>query len=417
MKKWKHNFGNKIFESANFGRTIMKKRKLLVLTSMAIVITIIFSVSMPYTYASSSSTDISALRNQENVYTQKLNEAKKVLSDKTNQKVSEETIKSSYEAQAQIVQSQIDNLTNQLNDLNSTIAQNDTSINNLQSDINKNMDSLKQMIRTNYMLGEASNTELLLGASNIYDFLSKYQIVESLTKHQNDLMDTLKNEQTVCVATKSANVQSENDLALTNSQLGSKRVELANDITQKTASIKQLTTDVATSKSTIDAYTADLNAVNDKIDNASKNSVGAFVGGVFAWPVPGYSLITSPFGMRTNPITHLWSLHTGIDISGPAVFGKPIVAANDGVVKLANNTTDGAYGRYVLIDHGGGFMTFYGHCDTIAVSVGQKVSKGQTIATVGNTGWSTGAHLHFEIRIPVNGVTTPVNPMNYYTKN
>ena len=121
----------------------------------------------------------------------------------------------------------------------------------------------------------------------------------------------------------------------------------------------------------------------------------------FRWPLPGYSTITSGFGSRWG------SNHTGIDISGGGVYGSPIVAAEAGTVVVA--ATHWSYGNYVIVDHGGGYTTLYAHMSSIGCSVGDYVTKGQTIGYVGSTGESTGPHLHFEVRI--NG--TAQNPQNY----
>lgn len=128
-----------------------------------------------------------------------------------------------------------------------------------------------------------------------------------------------------------------------------------------------------------------------------------------AWPVPGYTRITSNYGMRTHPITGIYKLHTGVDLGAP--MGANFVAANDGVVTKAGY--NGAYGNMVIIDHGGGISTLYAHGSEILVTVGQTVKKGDVILKVGSTGYSTGAHAHFEVR--VNGQV--VNPLPYITTN
>ena len=111
--------------------------------------------------------------------------------------------------------------------------------------------------------------------------------------------------------------------------------------------------------------------------------------------------------MRTHPITGVYKLHTGCDIGAP--MGASFVAANDGVVKKASYNS--AYGNMVIIDHGGGISTLYAHGSKILVEEGQTVTRNQEILKVGSTGYSTGAHAHFEVRI--NGVVT--DPMPYIT--
>lgn len=126
-------------------------------------------------------------------------------------------------------------------------------------------------------------------------------------------------------------------------------------------------------------------------------------GGQLSWPVSGP--VTSGFGMRVDPVTHQYQLHAGIDIG--AGYGAPVGAADDGTVIYAG--TMSGYGRVVVIDHGGGLSTLYGHLSAYGVAKGQEVSRGSQIANVGCTGFCTGPHLHFEVR--VNG--DPVDPMPY----
>lgn len=122
----------------------------------------------------------------------------------------------------------------------------------------------------------------------------------------------------------------------------------------------------------------------------------------------GLSLIRPVSGTVTSRFGSRWgSTHKGIDIGAPK--GTPIKAAASGTVTVSSYGYNGGYGNYVIISHGNGIQTVYGHCNTLKVTVGQKVSQGEVIATVGNTGRSTGNHLHLEIR--VNGVAQ--NPQNY----
>jgi murein DD-endopeptidase MepM/ murein hydrolase activator NlpD len=126
-------------------------------------------------------------------------------------------------------------------------------------------------------------------------------------------------------------------------------------------------------------------------------------GGAFAWPAPGP--VTSPFGFRVHPIFGDRRLHTGVDISAP--YGATVIAAESGVVAYVG--TMSGYGNVVAIDHGGGVATTYNHLSAFSVGSGQQVSRGTPVGAVGCTGYCTGPHLHFEVRL--NG--TPVDPMPY----
>lgn len=126
--------------------------------------------------------------------------------------------------------------------------------------------------------------------------------------------------------------------------------------------------------------------------------------GQLAYPLPN-AVVTSRFGFRTHPIFGTRRLHAGIDFRGAT--GTPVLAAASGIVVSAGGR--GGYGNTVVVDHGGSLATLYAHQSRLAVAGGDRVQRGQVIGTVGSTGFSTGPHLHFEVR--VNG--TPVDPLNY----
>ena len=121
------------------------------------------------------------------------------------------------------------------------------------------------------------------------------------------------------------------------------------------------------------------------------------------WPVKGW--VTSEFGYRVDPFTGRQELHEGLDIA--ARLGTPVVAPADGIVIYARY--ERSFGNTIIIDHGYGFSTLYGHLSEIYVRPGDRVKRGQVIGAVGNTGRSTGPHLHYEVR--KNGV--PVDPRDY----
>jgi murein DD-endopeptidase MepM/ murein hydrolase activator NlpD len=125
--------------------------------------------------------------------------------------------------------------------------------------------------------------------------------------------------------------------------------------------------------------------------------------GQFIWPIDGR--VTSPFGYRIHPIFKIRKMHTGVDISGSS--GTPIRAGDTGVVIYAG--WRGGYGKTVIISHGGGLTSLYAHMSSISASVGQAVARGDVVGKVGSTGYSTGPHLHFEVRVDGG----PVNPLNY----
>lgn len=142
--------------------------------------------------------------------------------------------------------------------------------------------------------------------------------------------------------------------------------------------------------------------VVEESSSVSKSSSGSSASGTFCWPVPYTHSISSYYEWR-------WGrMHNGIDIASGGISGQPIVASDGGTVIQAGDKGDG-YGNYVIIDHGNGYKTLYGHCSSLAVSYGQYVSQGETIGYVGSTGNSTGPHLHFEIIYNSN----KLNPLQF----
>ncbi|MBQ9994090.1 MAG: M23 family metallopeptidase [Clostridia bacterium] len=178
-------------------------------------------------------------------------------------------------------------------------------------------------------------------------------------------------------------------------------VEVSRNII-KTETIKEPVTEVyvvGTKKTTTTRYSSN----KGSFSHTAKDDGSVVGSGRFSWPLPGVTTVSSRYGYR-------WGrLHSGIDISCGGVYGRTIVAADSGTVTAVKNSPSG-YGLHVIISHGNGYSTLYAHCSSVSVSAGQRVSKGQAIAKVGNSGRSTGPHLHFEIR--VNGKAK--NPMNWY---
>ncbi|GHU80494.1 hypothetical protein FACS1894191_5890 [Clostridia bacterium] len=144
------------------------------------------------------------------------------------------------------------------------------------------------------------------------------------------------------------------------------------------------------------------------VGTGATGDISVIAGGIYIWPSAVSDTITSYFGDRINPVTGSPDNHTGIDIS--AGFGTAVFAAADGKVITASYDADG-YGHYIVIDHGGGNRTLYGHMSRRDAGVGETVTQGQIIGFVGSTGMSTGSHLHFETF--VNG--TRVDPLLYYS--
>ena len=294
-------------------------------------------------------------------------------------------------------------------------------------DINQNYELLKQRLRASYMSDGASTLDLLMGAKSFGEFLSQNEMTRKIAEHDQEILVNLREEQAGLEydleelerakagleESKAELEQSRASLEETRGAVNSKKSELDRLYQSSSNQIAELSSLEAELEANIAAYqkkAQDMEAEIQRIYASLKTTTAEYVGGDFSWPLSGFSNITSYYGWRFNG----QDFHTGIDISGGGIYGAPIYAANSGTVVVAqrNYTAGYSYGMYVIIDHGGGYTTLYGHCSSLSVSEGQTVSAGQQIANVGSTGWSTGPHLHFEIR--VNGQST--DPLGYFQK-
>jgi murein DD-endopeptidase MepM/ murein hydrolase activator NlpD len=184
--------------------------------------------------------------------------------------------------------------------------------------------------------------------------------------------------------------------------LADTEARLDSTVSSLTTQIAQDEADYAAESAAVTSFLQSLPAAGGT--SGSDGGGGGGGSGTFLRPVPGS--ISSGFGYRTDPVTGAQAFHAGIDLAAPC--GTPIKAAGNGTVVLVGWDPSG-YGNYVVINHGGGLATLYGHQSAVAAANGQVVTAGQVIGYVGSTGKSTGCHLHFEVR--VNG--NPVNPLGY----
>lgn len=321
--------------------------------------------------------------------------------------------KNQLDGQINNTQQQINVLTSKIDLLNSMIAENEQRIAELEENIDQNYEVFRQRARASYMSGDSSTISLLLGAENFSDFLMKADITARVAENDREIIAELEADMAEVKELREQNEADKSDLQSSKGDLDEKKSQLNTQVGQiqnQIQDIAELQRQYEANKAEIDQMMLQVQSEINQI-YASYQSVGEYDGGVMTWPLPGFPNITSYFGWRFNNTDY----HTGVDISGANVYGNNIVAAADGVVIKAQQTyTQGVgYGRYLIIDHGGNISTLYGHTSQLLVSEGDHVTRGQAIAKVGSTGWSTGPHLHFEVR--VNGKA--VNPLNGYLQS
>jgi murein DD-endopeptidase MepM/ murein hydrolase activator NlpD len=252
-----------------------------------------------------------------------------------------------------------------------------------------------------YMNGSVSYMDVLFSATSFSDFLDRFLALQNIVGQDKQILEQNKVDRDMVAAKKQ---QVETQLAEIQSlavQAEGIKDKLSNQEQQKEVMVASLDKQVKVTESdneeaetalvALAAQRAELNKKKKALANSFKYS-----GGKVGWPVPDRKAIGDGFGYRIDPVRHVRKLHKGIDI--PAPKGTAIVAAESGTVLIASAVN--GYGNAVVIDHGGGLWTWYGHIREggIQVQEGQVVKRGQKIAEVGSTGESTGNHLHFEVR-------------------
>jgi murein DD-endopeptidase MepM/ murein hydrolase activator NlpD len=263
---------------------------------------------------------------------------------------------------------------------------------------------LNKRIRDIYQNGQLSYLDVLFGANDFGDFTTRMDLLKRIMNKDIELIVKVKAERELILQKK---VELENDKAaivqLENAAKEKKRI-----IESSKKEREAVLASAVNERDTAEQSYQELLETSRKIEQMIRRNQGSQQGpsgsGALMWPTD-VTEITSPYGWRTHPIFGTSRYHSGIDIG--ADYGDSVRAADSGVVIYADWM--GGYGKAVIVDHGNGMSTLYAHNSELLVGEGQRVRKGEVVSRVGSTGYSTGPHLHFEVR--QNG--SPVSPMEY----
>lgn len=306
------------------------------------------------------------------------------------------------------IQAIINAYNTEINRINGIISTNKEKISQRETEIAQDKLDYKKRIRAIYMSQWDSALKLFLDAESFSEFLQLQKLTEAVSAKDKKFMEALD-----------AEIEELNAINEENRALLERQVELKNEVKKQQDELKsqeaeaaaiynEISKDLKETKNEVsenDAEIAELNkakkAIEDSVAkkaNAGETFINSNTG--FMWPVAGYYTVSSPFGPR-------WGKnHNGIDISGSGITGRPILAIADGIVSIANyDGYGGGYGNYCAVNHGtitingsaAQYTAYYAHATSIIVSVGQHVKQGQVLGYVGNTGRSTGPHLHIGI--------------------
>jgi len=373
----------------------MNRRKAI---SVILVITLLLAWTLPaladeLSKAKEDKKNIdSKISNIEQQKKQEISTGKKLEQDKNDILSTEKKEKQEYQ-----------DLLSEIAELNNTLSEIDKSIEEAEQNYEHQCELFKSRLRAMYKNSNETTLDILLQSKNITEFLERLELISRISKRDKQIVEDMNLAK--------QEVEYKRMLKVTEKIETQKKVEEKKDrLDSIVASRADLERQIQQSRNRIAVLEKQEKELLEKSKEMNNLIVtlsrrAKYVEGQMVWPLQYTTTITSPYGNRRHPILKKYTMHTGIDIGGKS--GESILAANKGTVIISG--WQNAYGNTVVIDHGGGITTLYAHCSKILVKNGKEVKAGEVIAKVGSTGWSTGPHLHFEVR--VNGETK--NPLNY----
>lgn len=373
----------------------MIKKYMLLILSMILILGTIFPVGV--------GGSIADLQQKQKDINNKINEYKKQANNLKNEKNSVQAEIDKLDNEMNVLSLEIEGYELQKQELDMQIAGKEQDIVKLTEEIEVNNQTLEDRLRTMYKKGTSGYLEVILNSEDLMDALTRVDMIQRIVQSDVDLLKKIAEQKQEVEEIHASLEQEKTEVVTVQNNVLAKKGQVALASQTKEAYMSNLNHDIKQ----IQYMEEKMEAQSSQIEKdilAAQRAV-EYAGGEMLWPLPGNFKISSPYGKRSDPITGVWTSHGGTDIAGP--YGASIVSANDGVVIFAG--WHYSYGNYVIVDHGGGISTLYGHASKLLVSAGQTVSRGQKIAQCGSTGYSTGNHLHFEVRI--NGVRT--DPMKY----
>ena len=313
---------------------------------------------------------------------------------------------------------EIADLNDKIDSLEDSIDKTEKEITELENETKQKEDLLLQRLVAMYETGQTTYLDVLLSSEDITTFISNYYRIEEMAAADQSVIDSIKAKQAETETKKQQLEKEKNEVDESKKEVEQKNESLQNAKKEKQIKVNSLSAEEKELQEKIDEFEAAIKDAQKEIEQAledAQNSGGSYGGsfeGMFDWPLKSssqwYNYITSVFGYRDAPSAGASSNHGAVDI---AVRYAPVYAPASGKVIIARELS--GYGNYIMIDHGDGYYTGFGHLSSFNVSQGQTVSRGQQIAVSGNTGISTGPHLHYEVYIGGIENWYRVDPLQY----
>lgn len=381
----------------------MKKMKKYICAALAAAVAL---TAIP-TYSTSAAT-ISELQQKRKNLASSTEKAKQEIQSIKNKQLSAEQEMEAMDKVLNSIQAELDAATEDLNILTAQLAAAEAELEEATKKRDEQFELLGSRMRFLQQKGSTGYLEILFEAESFSDLFLRMQYVNDIMGYDKEILDELQKTQETIQAKKEEIEENHAEQEEVVKLQQEKLAEQQQIVDEKKALVASYENDVKKYEQMIAANEkADKEVLNQIAKQSSSGSSKVYYtgNGSLGWPVPGYSRVSSGFVSRISPITGKRESHSGLDI--PADYSTPIVAAEAG--KVTYSGWMNGYGYTIIIDHGGGLSTLYGHNSSLVARVGQVVSRGQTVAKCGSTGWSTGNHCHFSVL--KNGAY--VNPSNY----
>ena len=314
--------------------------------------------------------------------------------------------------QIELTQEEIQNTNDQITEYIQLIAKKEVEVTEAQIAEDEQRELYKTRMRAMEENGTISYIAVIFEASSFADLLARIDFVGEVMEFDENLYQQLNEAKEATIAAKNDLEDAKTDQEDLKAELLVREDELNEQVNEASALLIEIESNLDTFTALYEEAEAEEAAVQEQINQMvaelERQEAGSVAGtGSFIWPTPSCYIVTSEFGMRLHPKYNVYKMHNGIDIG--ASYGSKVLAADSGTVLTSKHLS--GYGDCIIISHGNGTTTLYAHLSSRKVSAGDTVTQGDLIGLIGNSGVSTGPHLHFEIS--VNG--SRVNPLNYFT--